>query len=80
MLLKLQQQEPVTLNTPTGVTASDGTGYVDKIRVEPGILRAGWLDYDVYRTDSCCDKIKIGTSARHRMMMLMSNTGKIFIG
>ena len=54
--------KPVTLNTPTGVTASDGT-YVDKIRVTWDTV-SGVASYDVYRTDSCCDdKIKIGTSS-----------------
>ncbi len=56
------EDRPVTLNTPAGVKASDGT-YANKIRVSWHAV-SGAAAYDIYRSGSCCgDKIKIGTSS-----------------
>ena len=50
------------MNTPSGVSASDGV-YADKIRITWNAV-SGAAAYDVYRCDSCCgDKIKIGSSS-----------------
>ena len=54
--------QPVVLNTPGSVSASDGV-YADKIRISWNAV-SGAAAYDVYRCDSCCGtKIKIGSSS-----------------
>jgi fibronectin type 3 domain-containing protein len=60
--VEAEENKAVTLNTPSGVSASDGV-YADKIRITWNAV-SGAAAYDVYRCDSCCgDKIKIGSSS-----------------
>lgn len=59
---KEPEDKPVILNTPAGISASDGT-YVNKIRITWKAV-SGAAAYDVYRCETCCGaKIKIGSSS-----------------